>query len=202
MIDSITTYNLAQVLVDEPQLQPILNTMAEKVSSFYVTDGTLLGSLLAEEHRHLPMIILRSRRIPDSWPLTVDECDAYLEVFQADFMDSMSYLVWPGDGFAVGVPVEPIAEVLAKYVRCDQMLVAWITENELVLDHVDLDEELYERMHVAQNSWRLGRFIPDKEYAASKMAKFPPLLSDDEMRTISEQGEPLYLLDGPGFGKI
>ncbi|CAN7552565.1 hypothetical protein [Duganella sp. LjRoot269] len=200
MIDSITTFDLADVLLDEPQLQPILNTLAENVSAFHIADGTLLRSLLEEEHQQLPMIILRSQRIPDGWPLTVDECDAFLDVFQSDFMDSMSYLVWTGDGFSVGVPAEPIAEILATYPRCDQMLVAWVTETELVLDYVEMDDELYERMDAAENSWRLGRFIPDKQYAASKMAQFPPLISDREMCIISERGEPLYLMDGPGFG--
>jgi hypothetical protein len=202
MIDSITTYGLAEVLVDEPQLHPILNTLSQKVSSFYIADGALLGSLLEEEHRQLPMIIIRSQRIPDGWPLTVEECDGFLDVFQSDYMDSMSYLVWTGDGFAVGVPAEPIAEILATYPRCDQMLVVWVTETELVVDYVDMDDELYERMDAAKNSWRLGRYIPDKEYVASKMAQFPPLISDEEMRIISERGEPLYLLNGPGFGRI
>lgn len=202
MIDSITTYNLAQVLVDEPQLQPILNMLAEKVSSFDVAEGKLLGSLVKEEHRQLPMIIIRSQRIKDGWPLTVEECDAFLDVFLSDFMDSMSYLVWRGHGFAVGVPAEAIAEILATYPRCDQMLVAWVTETELVLDYVAMDEQLYERIDAAENSWRLGRFIPDTQYAAAKMAQFPPLISDEEMCTISERGEPLYLVDGPTFGRI
>jgi hypothetical protein len=200
MIDSITTYKLADVLIDEPQLQPILNAMAEKVSAFHIAEGALLGSLVEEEHRQLPLIILRSQRIPDGWPLTVEECDAFLDVLQSDYMDSMSYLVWTGDGFAVGVPAEPIAEILATYPRCDQMLVVWVTETELVLDYIDMDEQLYERMDVAQNSWRLGRFIPDKEYADAKLAQFPPLLSAKERRIISERGEPLYIMDGPGFG--
>jgi hypothetical protein len=200
MIDSTKTFNLTDVLVEEPQLQPILKTLAEEVSSFYIADGTLLRSLLDEEDQQLPMIIMRSQRIPDGWLLTVDESDAFLDVFQWDYMDSMSYLVWTGDGFAVGVPAEPIAEIFAKYPRCDQMVVVWITETELVLDHVDMDDELHERMNAAVNSWRLGRYIPDKEYAASKMAQFPPLLSAKEMRIIGERGEPLYIMDGPGFG--
>jgi hypothetical protein len=200
MIDRIATYDLAGVLADEPQLQPILNTLAEKVSSFDVAEGKLLGSLVKEEHRQLPMIIIRSQRIKDGWPLTVEECDAFLDVFQWDYMDSMSYLVWKGDGFAVGVPAEPIAEILATYPRCDQMLIVWVTQTELVLDYVDMDDELYDRMDAAENVWRLGRFIPDKEYASSKMAQFPPLLHDEELRTISERGEPLYIMDGPGFG--
>lgn len=200
MIDSITTFNLTDVLADEPQLQPILDKLAEQVSSFHVADGSLLGELLDEEHRNLPLIIIRSQRIPDGWPLTVEECDAFLDVFQWDWMDSMSYLMWTGDGFAVGVPAEPIAEILATYPRCDQMLIVWVTETELVLDYVDMDDELYDRMDAAENVWRLGRFIPDKEYAASKIAQFPPLLHDEELRTISERGEPLYIMDGPGFG--
>ncbi len=202
MINSITTFDLADVLVDEPQLQPILNTLAEQVSSFYIADGTLLPSLLDQEGQQLPMIIMRSQRIPDGWPLTVEECDAFLDVFQSDYMDSMSYLVWTGDGFSVGVPAEQIAEILAKYPHCEQMLVVWATETELVLDYVDMDDELYERMNAAENSWRLGRFIPDEEYAASKLAQFPPPLSAKERRIISERGEPLYLMDGPGFGRI
>jgi len=72
MIDSITTFDLADVLTDEPQLQPILDKLAEQVSSFHVADGKLLGSLLDEDHRHLPMIIIRSQRIPDGWPLITD----------------------------------------------------------------------------------------------------------------------------------
>lgn len=74
MIDSITTFNLTDVLVDEPQLQPILNRLAEKVSSFYIADGTLLGSLVEEGNRQLPLIILRSQRI------TVEQ---YLDFFQS-----------------------------------------------------------------------------------------------------------------------
>jgi hypothetical protein len=202
MIDSITTFNLTDVVADEPQLQPILDKLAAFVSGFHIADGTLLPSLLDEEDQKLPMIILRSQRIPDGWPLTVEECDGFLDVFQSDYMDSMSYLVWTGDGFAVGVPAEPIAEILATYPHCDQMLVVWVTETELVVDYVDMDDELYERMDAAKNSWRLGRYIPDKEYVASKMAQFPPLIFDEEMRIISERGEPLYLLNGPGFGRI
>jgi hypothetical protein len=202
MIDSISTYNLADVLADEPQLRPILNTLAENVSAFHIADGTLLGSLVEEGHQQLPLILMRSQRIPDGWPVTISECDAFLDVFESDFMDSMSYLVWTGDGFAVGVPAEPIAEILATYPRCDQMLVAWVTETELVLDYVDMDDELYERMDAAENSWRLGRFIPGKEYADAKLAQFPPLLSAKERRIISERGEPLYIMDGPGFGRI
>lgn len=202
MIDSITTFDLADVLAEEPQLQPIFDTLAEKVSSFHIADATLLGSLVEEEHRQLPMIIIQSQRIPDGWPITVEECDAFLDIFESDFMNSMSYLVWTGDGFAVGVPAEPIVEILAKYRRCDQMLVVWVTETELVLDYVSMDDKLYERMDAAENSWRLGRIIPDKDYAATKLAQFPTLLSDTEMRIISERGEPLYLMGGPGFGRI
>jgi hypothetical protein len=200
MIDSITTFNLNDVLANEPQLQPILDKLDEQVSSFHVADGKLLRSLLDEEDQQLPIIVIRSQRITDGWPATISECDAFLDVFQCDWMDSMSYLMWTGDGFAVGVPAEPISEILAQYPHCDQMLVAWVTETELVLDYVDMDDELYDRMDAAENVWRLGRFIPDKGYAASKMAQFPPLLSDEEMRTISERGKPLYIMDGPGFG--
>lgn len=82
------------------------------------------------------------------------------------------------------------------------MLAVWVTETKLVLDYVDIDEQLYERMHVGQNSWRLGRFIPDMGYAASKKAQFTPLLSGGEMRTISERGEPLYLWTVPDWTNL
>jgi len=195
MIDSITTFHLADVLADEPQLQPILDTLAEKTSSFHIAEGALLGSLLEEEqHRELPMIIIRSQRIPDGWPLTVEECDVVLDAFRNDYVDSMCYLTWSADDFAVGVRVEHFDELLEIYPRANQVLVAWVTQTQLVVDYIDVNDALLERLDVAENNWRLSRFVPDEQYKSSKIATFPPPLAGDELRSINGEGRPLYII--------
>ena len=69
MIDSITTFNLTDVLADEPQLQPILDKLAEQVSSFHVADGSLLGDLYTEnldDALNLPVLRVKDSAMTNS----------------------------------------------------------------------------------------------------------------------------------------
>ena len=110
-------------------------------------------------------------------------------------MGSMAYLTWMDDELAIGIPVESIAALLEDHPLADKMFVVWVTKTEVVVHSIDRTESFDNRIEVAANGWRLGRFIPDKEYAASKMAHFPALLSDGEQRTLNERGGPLYIME-------
>ena len=195
MIDEMTAFDLVEALEGEPQLQAILERLAKRVSAFHIADGSLLSSFLEEEDEKLPVIIIRSQRILDGWPDEVNEPDIVLDIFQEDFFESISYLAWMGNDFSVGIPTEVLAEILSKFPRAPQILVIWITETELLLDYIDINDEFSERIEVAKNSWRLGRFIPDEDYVANKMAALPPQFSNDERRTLDERGGPLYIME-------
>jgi hypothetical protein len=195
MIDGIKKFKLSAVMKKESHLLTCLQKLETQASAFCVADSTQLRSLISPKDGPVPTIIVRSSRVPDGWAETICECDVQLDVFEADFMGSMAYLTWIDDEFAIGIPVESIAALLEDHPLADKMFVVWVTKTEVVVHSIDRTENFDNRIEVAANSWRLGRFILDKEYAATKMAHFPALLSDGEQRTVNERGGPLYIME-------
>jgi hypothetical protein len=195
MIQEIITFDLADVLSNEPQLQALIDKLSTKHHAFSFGDTSQLPSLELGGKYPRPMLIVRSERVGDGWPETFTECDVVLDVFEGDFFRPMTYLSWANNDFSVGLPIEAINEVCEAHPLVGEVLVAWVTPTELVVHSIDLDERFETLTNLGIDSWRLGRFIPGDEYVASLKAGFPPLLSEHEYRTVDERGAPLYILE-------
>lgn len=193
MIDSMNTYDMNEILEDEPRLREIAISLGKHHHAYAICTGSDFPELVAPEYKDLPVIVIRSDRAGDGWPADVEEQDVVLDALDAGF-DSTCYLAWQGTDFSLGIPVSEISELLNGFPRADQFPILWVTNTEFVTDFIDTDERLHDHVDVGMNAWKLSRFVPDGDYIAAKYAAMPPLLSDTEQRIIGGNLQPLYIM--------
>jgi len=193
MSDNYVKFELAAAMHESEEFAAALMQLEKVPHGVFVTKGAMLPGFVKEEQEELPMLIMRSQRVSTYW-LTED---AFGPTFAIDGCDNeaggSAYLIWSGCELSVAVATSDISDALYAGKKSGQVLVAWVTDDALLLTSFDVDEEFLDYWHGISKALDAWRYVPSDDYIDSVHAGFPFLVSDDEKRFIGQDGEPTYI---------
>jgi hypothetical protein len=199
IISETTTYDLNDVLQDEPELQRALVEVGKHVTAYAVLEGGL-PSIDEPAETDVLTIVMTSRHIANDWPSEVNEIDVVVDPFDNSYIDSMSYLTWTAERISVGIKLEQLVALMQAHPRASTLQVAWVTEDEVSLNRMEISNEYWlTKFEVADRLYMLSRYIPDEEFIATKMASFPPPLAPDEKRVLHAENHLVHIATAVKF---
>jgi hypothetical protein len=193
MSDDYVKFELAAAIGESEEFADVLVKLQKVPHGVFVTTGAVLSGFVKEEQEERPMLIMRSQRVSTHW-LTED---AFGPTFAIDGCENEAggspYLIWSGCELSVAVATFDISDALYAGKESGKVLVAWVTDDALLLTSFDVDEEFLDYWHGVSKALEAWRFVPSDEYIDSVHAGFPFLISDYEKRFIGQDGEPTYV---------
>jgi len=198
IISETTTYDLNDVLQDEPELKRVLVELGKHVTAYAVLEGGL-PSIDEPAEADVLTIVMTSRHIAKDWPSDVNEVDVVVDPFDSSYVDSMSYLTWTAERISVGIKVEEIVALIQAHPRASTLRVAWVTADEVSLNSIEISDYWLDKFEIADTLYMLSRYIPDEEFIATKMASFPPPLVPDEKRVLHAENHLVHIATAVKF---
>lgn len=192
MSDDCVKFEVAAAIGESEDFADVLMKLQKVPHGVFVAKGAVLSGLVKEEQEKLPMLIMRSQRVSTHW-LTEDAFGPTFAIDGCDNAGGSPYLIWSGCELSVAVATSDISDALYAGKESGKLLVAWVTDDALLLTSFDVDEEFLAYWHGISKALDAWRYVPSDEYIDSVHAGFPFLVSDDEKRFIGQDGEPTYV---------
>jgi len=194
-------YSLQTVLSTAPDFGDVLTKLNASPHACYAAKGRTLTKVLPRRLYEAPMLIVRSKRMTESWrPYLYDERPRFSIDQLAPRGHLEVYWTWDGLGLSLSFKTLDYAGLLCDAIEARKpMLVAWVVGDSVTVDQVTINQKYLNVMSAGITTRSVPKFVPSKSCVSEELAGPPPLLFSGEERYFTEEGEPAYIVQLVGI---
>ena len=194
-------YCLSTILSNAPKFADVLAKLDASPHACYVGTGRMLSKVLARKLYSAPMLVVRSKRMTESWrPYLYDERPRFSIDQLAPRGQLDVYWTWDGPGLSLSFKTLDYAGLLCDAIEARKpMLVAWVVGDTVTVDHVTINQKYLNVMSAGITTRTVPEFVPSKSCVSEELAGPPPLSLSGEECYFAEGGEPAYIVQLVGI---